>query len=258
MTTKKTGVTGIILAAGFSSRMKKNAAPKLKVRRGVTADASSAHSNRNRPHYCKALLTLRDGVTFLEEICRKMAPLTEELIVVLGSDKDDILKYTNLTEARTAYVSVPDAAPPARPRESAGNVEIVYNENYKKGMFSSLKKGLSRVPHGNAFMINPVDCPVVKKETYKDLLAKWRKKPEKIHIPSFDGRRGHPAIYPARLVEEILKSPDNLPGGLKFFLEREKEIISYVDTKDKGVIMDVDTPADYEKMAGGLKREAGE
>ncbi|MBA3065990.1 hypothetical protein FP828_05825 [bacterium] len=186
----------------------------------------------------KALLTLSDGVTFLEAIYRKMAEFSEKVIIVLGADKDEILTRLKF------------AGKPGRMVRQMGRAEIVYNENYKNGMFSSLKKALPLMPAGNAFMINPVDCPAVKKETYKGLLAKWGKYPDKIHIPSFDGRRGHPAIYPSSLVREILDAPDNLPGGLKFFLKRDKENILYFDTNDKGVIMDVDTPADYEKITG--------
>jgi len=214
-------LTPLILAAGVSSRMK--------------------NSNRNRPHYrnggagIKALLKLSEGVAFLESIYRRMTEFSEKVIIVLGSDKDEILKHSKFAVSAVA----------------AGSAEIVYNENYQNGMFSSLKKGLSRIPRGNAFMINPVDCPAVKKETYEMLVLEWQKAPEKIHIPSFGGRRGHPAIYPARLVAEILKSPDDIKDGLKFFLEREKELISCFDTKDKGVIMDIDTPADYKKMVDG-------
>jgi len=209
-------MTPLILAAGLSSRMKKNGDGGI-----------------------KALLTSSGGVTFLEGIYRRMAEFSEKVIIVLGADKDEILKHSKFAVSAV----------------NAGRAEIVYNENYKNGMFSSLKKGLSHLPRGNAFMINPVDCPAVKKETYMALLEKWKNEPGKIHIPSFEGRRGHPAIYPAFLIREILKSPDNLPGGLKFFLERDTKNISYFDTKDKGVIMDTDTPDDYKKFADGLKRE---
>ncbi|MCD6310982.1 MAG: nucleotidyltransferase family protein [Elusimicrobia bacterium] len=196
------------------------------------------NSNRNRPHYLKALLRLSDGITFLEEIYRKTSDISGKVIIVLGSDKDEILK-----RSKFAVLAVAE-----------GRAEIVYNENYQNGMFSSLKAGLSRLQRGNAFMINPVDCPAVKKETYETLVLEWQKAPGKIHIPSLGGRRGHPAIYPARLVAEILKSPDDIKGGLKFFLERESENISYIDTEDKAVIMDIDTPADYKKMADEEER----
>ncbi|PKN00427.1 MAG: hypothetical protein CVU78_00970 [Elusimicrobia bacterium HGW-Elusimicrobia-2] len=203
-------LTPLILAAGFSSRMK--------------------NSNRNRPHYPKALLEIRPGVTFLEEIYRKVSVFSDRVIVVLGSDKDEILARVNI------------------PRS-----EIVYNADFEKGMFSSVKEGLSRLSRGKAFMINPVDCPGVRQSTYEGLIRQWEKSPEKIHIPSFEGRRGHPAIYPAGLVGDILSSPDELGGGLKFFLEKEKDLILHFDTDDKGVIIDVDTFTDYEKLADALE-----
>lgn len=196
----------IILSAGFSSRMKESG-------RGI-----------------KALLEIRPGVTFLEEIYGKVSDFSGKVIVVLGADKDEIVRRVNMPEA-----------------------EIVYNAGFEKGMFSSLKKGLSSLSPGKAFMINPVDCPAVKKSTYEALIRQWERSPERVHIPSFKGRRGHPAIYPARLVSEILDSLDDLPGGLKFFLEKEREAISHFDTADKGVIMDIDTLADYQCLADAFK-----
>ena len=129
-------VTGIILSAGFSSRMN---TPKALLELPITTSAQKAKLN------------------FLEEIYSKMSSYLEQVIIVLGHNKDEILDKTSLP-----------------------NAEIVYNENYSNGMFSSLKKALSTLSQGKAFMINPVDFPLVKQETYVELLLHSLNNPDGI------------------------------------------------------------------------------
>ncbi|MFH1956962.1 MAG: nucleotidyltransferase family protein [bacterium] len=186
-------VSGIILSAGFSSRMKTN----------------------------KALLEM-DGKTFLENIFSKLNDCVREVIVVLGHGKEEILSEVKLPGAK-----------------------IVFNENFKAGQFSSLKKGISAMsPDSEGFMLNPVDCPLVRKETYREMLELWGQNGSRILIPVFNGMKGHPAIFPASAAGEILKSPDDTAGGVRFFLKKYGNAVSYFKTSDKGVIIDADTPED--------------
>lgn len=190
-------VSGIILAAGFSSRMKMT----------------------------KALLEI-SSKTFLENILSKLNDCVTEVIVVLGHRKEEILSGVKLLGAK-----------------------IVFNEDFKNGQFASLKKGLSSIlPESEGFLLNPVDCPCVKKETYREMLELWNLNRQGILIPVFNGMRGHPAIFPSAIVGEILKSPDDLIGGLKFFIKKYGNIISHFKTSDKGVIIDIDTIEDYRTL----------
>jgi len=173
----------------------------------------------------KALLKI-NGNTFLENIFFKLNDCVDEVIVVLGYGKKEILSGVKLPGAK-----------------------IVFNENFKNGQFSSLKKGLSSMsPDSEGFMLNPVDCPLVKEGTYREMLELWDRDRSKILIPVFNGRRGHPAIFPALVAGEIRKSPDNLADGLRFFIKKYGNIISSFKTSDKGVIIDADTPEDFNRI----------
>jgi len=171
----------------------------------------------------KPLLKI-NGRTFLEEIVLKVEDIVSEIVVVLGHRSDEILNAVNLKSAK-----------------------FVLNENYEKGMFSSLKQGILEIQDGNAFLLNPVDCPFVKKQTYKQIVEFWQKNPEKIVIPQYENRKGHPAIFPAWSTGEILKYPDDIPGGVRNFIEKNLSAIKLFKTNDKGVIIDVDTVEDYER-----------
>ena len=59
------------------------------------------------------------------------------------------------------------------------DVTFVFNENYEKGMFSSVLKGVKETKED--FFIIPGDCPFVKEDTYRKLL----KGNGDIRVPSY-------------------------------------------------------------------------
>jgi len=180
----------------------------------------------SRINVFKPLLKINER-TFLEEIVFKLEDIVSEIVVVLGYKSDEILNTVNLKSAK-----------------------FVLNENYEKGMFSSLKQGILEIQDGNAFLLNPVDCPLVKKQTYKQIVEFWQKNPEKIIIPQYENKKGHPAIFPAWSTDEILKYPDNTPGGVRNFIERNFSSVELFKTDDRGVIIDIDTIEDYKRWIG--------
>jgi len=181
----------------------------------------------------KALLKINDR-TFLEEIYAKMSPFVKEVIVVVGADKDEILSKVNIKGAK-----------------------IVYNENYERGMFSSVKKGLSAIASAvGGFVLNPVDCPLVMEKTYKDILRFHGTRPFCISVPSYKGKRGHPVIFPEALIKEIISAPDDAEKGLNYFIKNHEKEVCVLNTNDKGVIININTPEVYESQLGGSRRRS--
>ena len=84
----KINISGIILAAGFSSRMKTNKA-LLKIN-PIREKHSNGASGVN-------------GRTFLEEIYSKMKVCVTEVIVVLGHKKEEILSGVELSGAKIVF-----------------------------------------------------------------------------------------------------------------------------------------------------------
>jgi molybdenum cofactor cytidylyltransferase len=111
-------------------------------------------------------------------------------------------------------------------------VEVVYNEDFHKGMFSSVKKGIASVK-AERFFLTPGDYPFINKEVCTKLIQCK----EEIVIPSFNNSGGHPILLNSSLIEEILMEAED--SNLKIFLNKKNR--TYVDVNDEGILIDIDT-----------------
>jgi len=118
-------------------------------------------------------------------------------------------------------------------------VSLVCNEDYHKGMFSSIKEGVKHL-NGDRFFIIPGDYPLVNPAVYGQLLMAQGE----IVIPYYKGRKGHPVLLNRSLAEEIISEPDH--SNLKAFIRRKG--YELVSVADEGILLDVDTRADYENI----------
>lgn len=115
-------------------------------------------------------------------------------------------------------------------------VKVIYNEDFHKGMFSSVKKGIQHVT-AERFLLIPGDYPLVNKEVVKKILNEENE----IVIPSFNKRGGHPILLSSKLIKEILNEKED--SNLKIYLRKKQ--CSYLNIDDEGILIDVDTIEDY-------------
>ena len=84
-------------------------------------------------------------------------------------------------------------------------------------MFSSIIAGIRDLqPDREAFFLLPVDIPLVRPQTVRDLLEALSKTSGKILYPVFRGKRGHPPLIAADFVKEIRCWKGD--GGFRAFL----------------------------------------
>ncbi|MEZ0576313.1 DVU_1551 family NTP transferase [Halodesulfovibrio aestuarii] len=142
------------------------------------------------------------------------------------------------------------------------NLQAVHNANFDDGMFSSVQTGCNALPDdADIFFITPVDIPLIRSSTITALLNHAAKtKANVIHpilddslltpLPEFlhktEGKRGHPPCLRASLKCEILKY--NGDGGLAKLLDQYTDTTHYLPVLDSGMLLDMDTPEDYEKL----------
>jgi molybdenum cofactor cytidylyltransferase len=125
----------------------------------------------------------------------------------------------------------------------------IQNENYAKGMFSSVVEGVKALDtEATAFFMQPVDIPLVKKYTIEVLKNKYLECGKGIIYPDFCGRIGHPPLIDCKYREAILRSKGE--GGLKRILKEFSGDSIYVPVFDKAILMDMDTKEDFEKLLG--------
>ena len=113
---------------------------------------------------------------------------------------------------------------------------MVFNKEFEKGMFSSVKTGISKIKTKNFFLL-PGDIPFVKEEVFRELLSQKGD----IIIPVFKGRKGHPVLINSSLIIEILAEPED--SNLKLFID--KKGFTTVAVLDESILFDIDTEEDY-------------
>ena len=119
------------------------------------------------------------------------------------------------------------------------NVVCVRNLSYRKGMFTSVKEGLSHVRGEKCFVI-PADIPLVPRRVYEVLLSV----DADLVIPTFQGKNGHPVCCSRAAVSRILEAPDestfrDVVGSIGFRTVA-------VDAEE--ILIDIDTPGEYEEI----------
>lgn len=123
-------------------------------------------------------------------------------------------------------------------------VKIVINPNFKQGMSSSIKCGLSQIDkRAEAIMIMLGDQPLIGKEIVDTLIEMFLKSNQGIIVPVYEGRRGHPIIFDAQYKSELLSLEGDI-GGRKV-IETHLQDILEVEVNSPGVIIDIDNKADY-------------
>lgn len=124
-------------------------------------------------------------------------------------------------------------------------VRVVFNSNYTAGMFSSVLAGAQALQPGtDAFFLLPADMPLVRSRTIK--LVRQAGLHSQVVYPVFQGQRGHPPLISTQLIPNIV-SWQGL-RGLQGCLETCASSVREVAVLDEGILLDLDTPADYERM----------
>jgi molybdenum cofactor cytidylyltransferase len=163
----------------------------------------------------KALLDFdgRSAIQLALDACRSMRP-----IVVLGRDHAAI-------------------------RGSVRDAVVVVNLDPASGRTSSLKAGLRVLPaDAEAFLIHPVDCPLITAALVAAVVDGWRATGKAIVIPSNAMKRGHPALFAAALKGEFLALGDD--ESARKVAGADPARVHHVDAPEE-CLFDMDTPEDY-------------
>ncbi len=122
------------------------------------------------------------------------------------------------------------------------SVIFVRNLAPKSDMAASVRLGARRVaPRASGVLVALADHPLVRPSTIRSLLETHARHPHRIIIPTFGGRRGHPVLFPGKILGEIFALPT-----LKEVVHRNPErVLPVCECSDPGIILDMDTPEDY-------------
>lgn len=165
-----------------------------------------------------------DGVPLLRHSLEiLLASNIDEVIVVLGHDQ----------ESTRALV---DDLP----------LQLVYNQAHSSGQMTSVHCGLASLENSYGGVIIALgDQPALSVADINYLIEAYQNRSSgEVVVPTFTGERGNPIIISENCRADILAGTRNL--GCRKFIEKNPELVCRVEMSNPGVVIDLDTPQEYE------------
>lgn len=166
-----------------------------------------------------------NGKPFFAEIICKLESICSSVLLVTGFSSGKLIEE---------FQRFPEFS----------KTKTVYNPDYESGMFSSLQTGLRNLPETDWAIIHMVDQPGLPPEFYNEFVNELDSRYDWIQ-PLYEGRKGHPIAISSGLFSTILSAPKESTLRNIFSGEVRR---SYWDCRYSGVLTDIDTPEDYQKL----------
>jgi molybdenum cofactor cytidylyltransferase len=172
---------------------------------------------------CKQLLPLPDRPAVVRCVETIIAARIDDVVVVVGPEGDEVAR---------AVAGLP--------------VAVVRNGAPESDMAGSVRVGLKASDRsaGGVFVCL-CDHPLVSAETLTAMRLHWIERRAAIVIPCHGGRKGHPTLFPRRLLAELATLPT-----LREVIGRHRNKVSFLDVADEGTVLDMDTWEEYQGILG--------
>ncbi len=184
-----------------------------------------AAGTSSRMGQAKQLLALGESTVLAHTLAHVRAAALHEIILVLGASAEAI----------------------RRRLPSPHELKIVVNPDYQQGIASSLRTGLMAVdPNSDAALIILGDQPFLRPQTLDRIVDEYRRSQAQIVIPLYQGQRGNPVLLDRSVFAEVMALEGDV-GSRAIFANHLDGIVN-VEVEDKGILLDLDEPADYERL----------
>ena len=151
----------------------------------------------------------------------------DEIVVVLGHEADQV-----------------------RSRLERRRINFVHNPDYREGLSTSVRAGMSAVAKGaDAIMIYLADQPLIQPDEIRRLIQAFteaKRAGKSIVVPFFENRRGNPVILDASHRAMVLDVVGDV--GCRRIIRRYPEQVFAVQMQTDHVVRDVDTLEDFESL----------
>jgi molybdenum cofactor cytidylyltransferase len=129
-------------------------------------------------------------------------------------------------------------------------VECVENPAWRNGQSTSIRAGLSRLSERvGAAVFLLADQPQVPPELVRLLVEEYDRGLSPLVAPLVDGRQANPVLFDRVTFPELFKLTGEV-GGRALFAEGSPFTPTWVPWNDRALLLDVDTPADYQALIG--------
>jgi molybdenum cofactor cytidylyltransferase len=86
------------------------------------------------------------------------------------------------------------------------------------------------------------DHPLVSSATIRSIIQQHQKTPDSILIPSYQGKRGHPTLFPNTIISGLFSGSGRT---LRDIIRDNAHSVRSIGVNDEGVVLDMDTEEDY-------------
>lgn len=160
-------------------------------------------------------------------------PLLRRVVdTVSASAVDDVVVVTGFEAGRVRQAAEGQGA------------RFVHNPDFTEGLSSSLKTGIRALPVKAAGALVVLgDMPHVLTASINGLVARFKESGGRsICVPTCQGRRGNPVLWPRDFFPEILGLSGDI--GARHLIDKFKDRVEELPVDDAGIFVDIDTPAD--------------
>lgn len=112
----------------------------------------------------------------------------------------------------------------------------------ERGPIATLQLGLEAALDCDAILAWPVDHPLVSVATIRCIVDASLRALGRIVVPMYEGRGGHPTLFPHALFEEILSLGEG--ENARSILRRHSDRVLKLPLDDSGVTTDIDSRED--------------
>ena len=145
-----------------------------------------------------------------------------KIIVVLGHQKKELLKII---------------------KRNNKNI-FTYNKEYKKGMASSIKVGLTKVnKKDKGFIIVQSDMPFIKSSDINKIYNSIKSKKYLVHVLKYRNRVGNPIGFDISIMKKFKKIKGDV--GAKFMVKRLKKETRFIKINNLKSFKDFDKVSDF-------------
>jgi molybdenum cofactor cytidylyltransferase len=138
-----------------------------------------------------------------------------------------------------------------RPALEGLDCRFVEAPDWAEGMAASLRRGIAALaPGAEGVCIFLGDMPLVPAWLCPDLTAAAEQAGYAAR-PRFEGKPGHPVAFTRAAFADLLALEGD--QGATALLKARPERVAYLDTADKGVLLDIDTPEDLAAVLAAWK-----
>jgi molybdenum cofactor cytidylyltransferase len=129
--------------------------------------------------------------------------------------------------------------------------DIVTNEEWEAGLSTSVQAGLRAIRSDiQAALFVLADQPAITPGIIAALLRRYRETGAPIVVPTYEGKRGNPALFDRSLFAELMKVREDQGG--RQLIDRYANRTEKVEVGSEAVLVDVDTVDDYNRFKESL------